>query len=115
MIKSSAPYVEVSVDAPFRDYLPFFKAVAPHVSTFSSTTAELRTAISENRSLGRRIENVCGEFFDGATIESLLVEPFQRTPLYPLHLQRLLKETPKGHWDYGALAVAYAGMQVCSD
>jgi hypothetical protein len=53
---------------------------------------------------------VLQDVFEGNTIESLLVNPVQRIPRYPLLLRDLQKYTSEKHWDYDKLTAALEGI-----
>jgi hypothetical protein len=110
-IESVGATPESSIGVTFVEYIPYFKVAAPHVANFSSTNAEFNELLKSNAILRKAVQQLLIDFFDGGTVEALLVNPVQRIPRYPLLLRDLLKYTSENHWDYEALSGACDGIK----
>ena len=99
--------IESSIGGCFNEYMQFFKVAVPHVANYSSANQELGNLIQTNKQFRKLITQICENYFDGKSVESLLVTPVQRIPRYPLLLRDLLKATCSNHWDYHDVSVAY--------
>ena len=84
----------------FLKWIPTFKILSSYIKNYQNAIDDLKGILRTHHHFAQKFKEITNSVFEGIPIENIFIRPIQLISQYPIFLERILKSTPKTHWDY---------------